>query len=78
MTTVKFFGCLPLAKARGKQKDNFRVFLIDVPLISVTHDVLLYCLEQKMIMLPVRPDCGRDSAGAIATRCGLEGSGFEL
>jgi hypothetical protein len=24
MTTLKFFSCLPLAEAKGMQKDNFR------------------------------------------------------
>jgi len=52
MTTLKFLSCLPLAKAKGMQKDNLRLFLTHVPVSYITHFVLFY-LEQKRIKFPV-------------------------
>lgn len=46
MTTLKFLSCLPLTKAKGTEKDNFRLFLTLVPVFYITHFVLFY-LEQK-------------------------------
>jgi len=47
MTTLKFLICLPLSKAKGMQKDNFRLFLIHGPVFYIAHFVLFY-LEQKL------------------------------
>jgi hypothetical protein len=48
MATVNFLRYLSLAKAKGMQKDNFRLFLTYkyVPLFYITHFQLFY-QEQK-------------------------------
>ena len=47
MTTLEFLSCLPYAKAKGMQKDNFRLFLTHGPVFYTIHFVLFY-LEQKL------------------------------
>jgi hypothetical protein len=68
MTTVKFFSRLSLAEARGTQKENFCLFLNTVPFIYIIHYVLFY-LQQKMVIFPVRPICGTLCSWAGVLKC---------
>lgn len=42
MTAVNFLSYLSLAKAKGMQKDNFRLFLTHVSLYYITRFLLFY------------------------------------
>jgi hypothetical protein len=51
LTKVKFFSCVSLAKTTGAQVDNFCLFLSNVPVIHITHHMLLYLRQRHSCSL---------------------------